>query len=111
VLCHHGFLAVLFLRLVPIAPFAVEGVVAGAVRLKLTDFVLGTAAGMLPGMLTATVFGAQIESALTGGGDINWWLVGTVLGIFVIGTWAVRRWFRKMERKLSGHGAAAVEPR
>jgi phospholipase D1/2 len=111
VLCRHGFLAVLFLRLVPIAPFAVEGIVAGAVRLKLTDYLLGTALGMLPGILAATVFGHQIENALTGDGEINYWVIGGVLLALAIGTLAVRLWFRKMERRLMGDGAAAEQPR
>ena len=45
VLRRRGLLAMTALRLVPLAPFAVEGVVAGAVRVKLWDFMIGTAIG------------------------------------------------------------------
>src|SRR5688500_5904777 len=66
VLKKHGLLAMTLLRLVPLAPFAVEGIVAGAVRLKLWHLAVGTAIGMLPGTLATTVFGDQIETALSG---------------------------------------------
>jgi phosphatidylserine/phosphatidylglycerophosphate/cardiolipin synthase-like enzyme/uncharacterized membrane protein YdjX (TVP38/TMEM64 family) len=95
VLKKHGLLALTLLRLVPIAPFAVEGIVAGAVGLKLRHLALGTAIGMLPGTLTTTVFGEQLESALSGG-RFNWWMVGGAALALVLGTWGVRRWFTRM---------------
>lgn len=99
VLKKHGLLAMTLLRLVPMAPFAVEGIVAGAVRLKLWHLVAGTAIGMLPGTLTTTVFGGQLESALSGG-RFNWWVVGGVVLLLAAGTWAVKRWFTKMAGRM-----------
>jgi uncharacterized membrane protein YdjX (TVP38/TMEM64 family) len=89
------------LRLVPVAPFFVEGVVAGAVRLKLWHLLAGTAIGMLPGTLAATVFGDQIQTALSGGG-INWWLVGGCVAALAVGVVAVKRWFSRMARRMDG---------
>jgi phospholipase D1/2 len=96
VLKKHGLLAMTLLRLVPIAPFAVEGIVAGAVRLKLWHVLVGTAIGMLPGSLATTIFGDQLQTALSGTGQINWWLVGGIAALFAGGIWGVRLWFRKM---------------
>ena len=48
VLRRRGLIAITALRLVPLAPFTVEGVVAGAVGIKLWHFMVGTAIGMLP---------------------------------------------------------------
>jgi uncharacterized membrane protein YdjX (TVP38/TMEM64 family) len=102
VLKKHGLLALTLLRLVPMAPFAVEGIVAGAVRLKLWHLVLGTAIGMLPGTLATTVLGGQIESALSGG-RFNWWIVSGVALVLVAGVWYVKRWFGRMaSREASG---------
>jgi phospholipase D1/2 len=100
VLKKHGLLAMTLLRLVPLAPFAVEGIVAGAVRLKLWHLAVGTAIGMLPGTLATTVFGDQIETALSGSGSINWWLVAGVLALLFGGAVAVKRWFSHMAAKL-----------
>ncbi|HEY7640632.1 MAG TPA: VTT domain-containing protein [Steroidobacteraceae bacterium] len=92
VLRRRGLLAMTALRLVPLAPFLVEGVVAGAARVKLSDFMIGTALGMLPGTLTSTVFGHQLQVWLADPSRINYWLIALVLLAFGIGSWVVRRW-------------------
>jgi phospholipase D1/2 len=89
----HGLLAMLAVRIVPAAPFAIEGIIAGAVRIKVWDYALGTFLGMLPGVLATTVFGDQIATALEDPSRINWWLVGAVMAALVAMTWYVRRWF------------------
>jgi phospholipase D1/2 len=100
VLKRNGLLAMTLLRLVPLAPFFVEGVVAGAVGVKLWHLAAGTAIGLLPGTLTTTVFGGQIESALSGG-SINWWIVGGACAILGAGIVFVKRWFSRMARQMN----------
>jgi phospholipase D1/2 len=92
VLRHRGLLAITALRLVPLAPFAVEGVVAGAARVKLWHFMLGTAIGILPGTLTSTVFGDQLQAAMEDPSKVNYWLIAAVVAFFAVATWWVRRW-------------------
>jgi phospholipase D1/2 len=106
VLRKHGLLAMSLLRLVPIAPFFVVGIVAGAVRLKLWHLAVGTAIGMLPGTLAATIFGDQLENALSGG-DINWWLVGACAALLGGGAFLVKRWFAKMAHRMDREAKAA----
>jgi phospholipase D1/2 len=108
VLKKYGLLAMTLLRLVPIAPFAVESIVAGAIHMRLRDVVLGTAIGLVPGTLATTVFGDAIETALTGSGEVNWWLVAGTVGLLGGGIWAVKRWFTRMGRRL--HGEAGGQP-
>lgn len=55
-----GILAVVVIRMIPIAPFSIVNVVAGASTLPLRDFLIGTALGMTPGNLAMAVLGAQI---------------------------------------------------
>ena len=100
VLKKYGLLAMTLLRLVPIAPFAVESIVAGAIHMRLWHVVAGTAIGLLPGTLATTIFGDAIETALTGTGDVNWWLVGIAVGLLGGGIVAVKRWFTKMSRRI-----------
>jgi phospholipase D1/2 len=111
VLKKHGLVAMTLLRLVPLAPFAVESMVAGAIRMKLWHVVVGTAIGLLPGTLTTTVFGDAIETAVSGTGHVNWWLVGGALALLAGGAWAVKRWFTRMERRMQAHGEARGQPR
>jgi uncharacterized membrane protein YdjX (TVP38/TMEM64 family) len=61
----QGVLAVAAIRLVPTAPFTVVNLVAGASHLRFTHFLAGTAIGMAPGVLAFSLFGAQVERALS----------------------------------------------
>jgi uncharacterized membrane protein YdjX (TVP38/TMEM64 family) len=67
---------------------------------------VGTFLGMLPGTLTTTVFGDQIQNALEDPSRINWALVAGVGVLFVVMTLAVRRWFGSQQGK-SGRAASS----
>lgn len=117
ILRKRGLLAMTALRLVPLAPFAVEGLVAGAIRIKFWQFMLGTLFGILPGTVATTVFGDQISTALENRGSINYWLLAGVVAAMVIGSVIVKRWLfpagagksaTKAKRKTSGGRAAAA---
>jgi phospholipase D1/2 len=98
VLRTRGLIAITALRLVPLAPFTVEGVVAGAVGIKLWHFMVGTAIGILPGTLAATVFGDQLQAALEDPARVNYWLIGGILAVMALMTWWVRRWLMQPAR-------------
>jgi len=89
----RGLMAMLAVRIIPVAPFAVEGFIAGAVPIKLWEYTLGTFLGMLPGVLATSVFGGQLTAALEDPSTINWWIVGGVIVAMVALTWYVKRWF------------------
>lgn len=97
ILRHHGVVAVTAIRLVPVAPFFVPGLVAGAIRLRLWQFLLGTFFGMLPGALTTTVFADQLQAAFKDGGHVNYWIVGGVILMFAVVMLLVRRWFNRID--------------
>ena len=93
------------LRLVPLAPFAVESIVAGAIRMKLWHVVLGTAIGLLPGTLATTVFGdaasrrrSAAAAASTGGSS------AARSRLLAGGAWAV-------QALVHPHGAKAIRSR
>lgn len=89
----HGLMAMLAVRIIPVAPFAVEGLIAGALPIKVWDYTLGTFLGMLPGVLATSVFGSQISAALEDPASINWWIVAAVIVAMIALIWFVRRWF------------------
>ena len=97
VLRRRGLAAVFAVRIIPVAPFAIEGMVAGRIPIKLWHFMLGTFLGMLPGTLTTTVFGDQIQTALEDPSRINWGLVTGVVVFFVVLTLVVKRWFASQQ--------------
>jgi phospholipase D1/2 len=58
----RGMLAVAAVRLVPIAPFSLVNLVAGASRIPFADYVSGTAIGMAPGLIIMSALGHQTWS-------------------------------------------------
>ena len=56
----HGIVATSLIRLVPIAPFSVVNLAAGVSEISLRDFVLGSAIGLLPGILLTAIFGDRL---------------------------------------------------
>ena len=98
----RSFLAALALSVVPVAPFPVVGMVAGAAGIKLWPYLAGTALGMLPGTLATTVFADQVARALKDPSTINYWLVAGIVAALVGLTLVVRRWLTKVtSRRLS----------
>jgi phosphatidylserine/phosphatidylglycerophosphate/cardiolipin synthase-like enzyme/uncharacterized membrane protein YdjX (TVP38/TMEM64 family) len=53
----HGVIAMGLLRLVPVAPFTLVNLMAGVSGIGLRDFVLGSAIGLLPGLVLMSLFG------------------------------------------------------
>lgn len=64
-----GVLAVAAVRLVPVAPFTIVNLVAGASGIRFTDFVIGTVLGLLPGLVVLSSLGHQIFRVLS---DPTW---------------------------------------
>jgi phosphatidylserine/phosphatidylglycerophosphate/cardiolipin synthase-like enzyme/uncharacterized membrane protein YdjX (TVP38/TMEM64 family) len=93
ILRRRGLIAVTALRLVPLAPFAIEGLVAGAIRIKLWHFTVGTAIGIVPGTLATILLGDQIENALHNPGAINYWPIVGAIALLAGAAFAVRKWF------------------
>ena len=69
----RGFLTVVTFRLLPIAPFTLVNLAAGAGGIRYVDFALGTAIGLLPGLVLLSVMGDRIVRILSDptAGDIG----------------------------------------
>jgi uncharacterized membrane protein YdjX (TVP38/TMEM64 family) len=53
------------IRLVPVAPFSLINLMAGACSIALFDYVVGTLVGMLPGLIVLSVLGHQVTAIFT----------------------------------------------
>jgi phosphatidylserine/phosphatidylglycerophosphate/cardiolipin synthase-like enzyme/uncharacterized membrane protein YdjX (TVP38/TMEM64 family) len=78
-----GIVAVALIRMVPIAPFSIVNVVAGASKLSLRDFMLGTALGMAPGIAVMAALGAQIADLARNASLANALLLGVAIAAWI----------------------------
>jgi len=91
----RGVLTVAAARLVPIAPFSVVNLVAGASRVRLRDFALGTLLGTAPGILAIALLQTRAQAALARPGPASLALLAlavvATLGVFAV----IRRLLRR----------------
>lgn len=91
----QGFMAIAAVGFLPVAPFSVEMIVAGALRIPLFQLLLGVALAHLPGTVFTTLLGDQAVAALTHGREVNRAvIVGVVLAFIALGFWTRRYWQR-----------------
>ena len=95
VLREHGIAAVFASNQVPVPPFFLQGIIAGAIRIPAWQYAVGSALGMLPGLLAAFFFAGELRAWLEDPSEINWWIVGAAAVAFVAFGWWVRRWFTR----------------
>jgi uncharacterized membrane protein YdjX (TVP38/TMEM64 family) len=91
----HGVVAVFGSNMLPTPPFVIQNMIAGAVRIPLWKFALGTFLALVPAMLAWTVFGDQITAALEDSAKVSYTLIiGAVvlLGAFTV---IARHWLKK----------------
>ncbi len=91
----HGLFAMTMLRLLPVAPFSVVNLVAGASEMRIRDFLLGSLIGMLPGLALMTVFGDRLGAWLRRPDTANLVvLIGVTLGVVALAL-VLRRWSKR----------------
>jgi len=98
-LADNGIIAVAIIRNLPVAPFTIVNMMAGASHIKLKDFLVGTAIGMLPGILGVVVFSDRLLNAVR---NPNWFDVSIAAGVAVligIGSWWINRRLSKRTGK------------
>lgn len=95
VLREHGVAAVFASNQIPVPPFFLQGIIAGAIRIPAWQYALGSILGMLPGLTAAFFFAGELRAWLDDPSTINWWIVAAAAaGFFAFGWW-VRRWFKR----------------
>ena len=67
----HGVLAVALLRAMPVAPYSVVNLAAGAARIKRIPYLAGTVLGMLPGIIVSAAFLDRLLAAIRNPGPMT----------------------------------------
>lgn len=63
-LARQGIVAMIVIRMLPIAPFTVVNIVAGTSHIRLRDYLIGTLFGMLPGIAITVTFVHHLAEAI-----------------------------------------------
>jgi uncharacterized membrane protein YdjX (TVP38/TMEM64 family) len=92
-LARQGALAIAILRLVPVGPFTLVNAVAGASRIRLRDFLIGTAIGVTPLIVLAFSFVDRARAAFVEPGPVTYAALAAVTGIIALGAIVVWRRF------------------
>ena len=80
-LARHGFLAVAVLHILPVAPFTIINLVAGASRVGLRHYLIGTMIGMVPFVFMVAVSGDRLMAALR---DPGWFSLSVLGGLSIL---------------------------
>jgi phospholipase D1/2 len=78
--------------MVPIAPFTVVNLFVGASGIGFRPFFFATAIGRIPGIITLTLFGVQLEMFMRRQDFVSWVILGmTVVVIVGASVWCSKR--------------------
>ena len=101
-LARQGLLAMITLRVVPVAPFTVINLVAGASHIRFRDYAFGTLLGMAPGALALTLFSDRVVAAIASPETFRF--ASLLILALVIGaaTWWLSRWLLRRQQRDSG---------
>jgi phospholipase D1/2 len=97
-LSKRGILTIVTLRIVPVAPFVVINMVAGASHISFRDFALGTLIGLLPGLIAIAFFADGLVRSIRDPdvGSIAW--LGAVILTIAGATLWLRKWLHRRQQ-------------
>jgi phospholipase D1/2 len=106
-LAQRGLFTMIFVRLVPVAPFTVINLVAGASHITFRDFLLGTVLGMTPGMFAIVVLADRVRASVQAPGLASTMALLATVAIIGAVVFLVGRW---LQRRTGGGADNRVEP-
>jgi uncharacterized membrane protein YdjX (TVP38/TMEM64 family) len=98
----RGLLAIVFARVVPVGPFSIVNIVAGASHIRWRDFLLGTVIGLAPGVTVASIFVDRVAAAILEPGAATFALLAAVGAALIALVWMIGRKLRARAEARSG---------
>ncbi|TDB01426.1 TVP38/TMEM64 family protein [Halomonas marinisediminis] len=88
----RGIRTMALVNLLPLAPFTLTNMMAGAFHLRLRDYMLGSLLGIAPGLAGVTLLGSQLGELATAEsrGELAWGAGGLLLAVLMLV--ALKRW-------------------
>ncbi|KAJ0341695.1 hypothetical protein COL154_014132, partial [Colletotrichum chrysophilum] len=92
----HGLLTIITVRIIPVAPFTMTNMVAGASHINFQNFTWGTVLGMVPGITFMAVFtDTLVKTIKHPDGPGLMMLAGVMLILLAMG-WLTKYWIRSL---------------
>jgi uncharacterized membrane protein YdjX (TVP38/TMEM64 family) len=100
-IARRGILAMVVIRMLPVAPFTVVNIVAGASHIRFRDYLIGTFIGMLPGIVMTVTFVHHLVEAVRNPSAGTIAVLATVAALIAALAAGVQRLFKRREGKMA----------
>ena len=94
-IARQGVLAVAAIRLVPVAPFTLVNLVAGASGIGLTHYLVGTVLGLLPGLVLLSLLGSQVMRIIASPSPVDIVVFVALIAAWIATAFAIQSAFSK----------------
>ena len=100
-LARRGVVAVVAIRMVPVAPFTVVNIAAGASHIRFGDFVIGTILGMLPGVIVLTLLATSLLGAVMTPSLKDVAMLLAAVAVAAIAAVVARKWLKGQRKEVA----------
>lgn len=102
-LARRGIRTMTLINLLPLAPFTLTNMMAGAFHLRFRDYMIGSTLGIVPGLAAVTLLGSQLGALVTATSraELLWALGGLAAGLALLV--ALRRYAVRRGHKAQHH--------
>ena len=107
-LMRRGLITIAVVRAIPMSPFALVSVVAGASGIRFLDYLIGTAIGNMVPVILLTVATEQTSRLLTEPSAIQFAMLVGVIALWIAVPLALRPYLRRLQRVRGVACACAV---
>lgn len=94
-LARRGILSTVLVRWIPLAPFSIVNLVAGASHIRFGHYLIGSAVGIFVDIVFIAVFMRQLQAALREPGWVSIGIIVALLAAAVGAALALRAWLRR----------------
>lgn len=92
---HRGIRTMIVINLLPIAPFTLTNLMAGASHMRFRSYMIGSTIGIVPGLAVVTVLGSQIGALLNATDKTDAALAVGIVAVCLALLIFVPRWLRR----------------
>jgi phospholipase D1/2 len=98
-IARHGVIAVAIVRVLPIAPYSIVSLAGGIAGIARAPFLIGTALGMVPGILLYALFADRAREVIANPRPLSWAMLCFAVVLIVAVAFLLRFYRKRGERR------------